>query len=159
MIIRLLTETEKCNVTSLIQSSTDAHGTVQHLFYSPPNGDGEWWWSTYPQFLAPRGASSLGAIAIGLLAEAWDAENQTFTVRCGLVSTEGVSARRPIVIAPSDTAPLGARNWGSRRPPQSSVSVRRRINAVSQFSEIYIFGARPPTPPPAATCACGGRGC
>ena len=52
-----------------------------------------------PQLLAPRGASSLGAIAIGLLAEARDAENQTFTVRRGLVSTEEVSARRPIVIA------------------------------------------------------------
>ena len=30
----------KCGVTSLIQSSTDASGAVQHLSYSPPDGDG-----------------------------------------------------------------------------------------------------------------------
>ena len=39
------------------------------LDYSPPNGDGELFYTGNPQFLAPDGASSLGAIAIGLLAE------------------------------------------------------------------------------------------
>ena len=39
------------------------------FLYSPPYGDGGMLCMIDPQFLAPDGASSLGAIAIGLLAE------------------------------------------------------------------------------------------
>ena len=42
----------KCGVTSLIQSSTDASGAVQHLSYSPPDGDGGLRKTEYPP--APR---------------------------------------------------------------------------------------------------------
>ena len=38
-------------------------------FYSPPYGDGGMLCMIAPRFLAPDGASSPGAIAIGLLAE------------------------------------------------------------------------------------------
>ena len=75
----------KCGVTSLIQSSTDASGAVQHLSYSPPDGDGGLRKTEYPpgSSLLILGArhwpSSLEAIAIGLLAEPRDTDNQMFT--------------------------------------------------------------------------------
>ena len=53
------------------------------------------WETENPQFLAPRGASSLRAIAIGLLAEARDSENQTFIRYYGprLINTEAGGVR------------------------------------------------------------------
>ena len=66
-----------------------------------------------------------------MLAYAYDKE-RTFTMLCiinvvsHLISVVKGLRRRPIVIAPGDAAPLGARNPGCHLP-QFSVSVRRRI--------------------------------